>query len=277
MPLMQWPHQQNHNDTHHANYNNWPLFDNVTNSMTRINIMKMNQKPVHYMMKSATMKSNAPKRHSGHKSVAQPRRKRKRLNETNQSKDNRIVKNFLAVEKTTVSSFVLNEDRRPDLRSNRTLVSELTIDETTVKSDMDTQPKKYPSVKTSTPESIKTTDDPHLDLSSTSLTTKSVFHKTNSNGTTALTVIPDEGAFRIELTTAVTRKRSSGLDRNERSANLSHITGTARKIQLLIKNRLLQLMPDGSVNGTQDDGSDYSKLYFFIKIFYNNLFKSSTV
>lgn len=55
-----------------------------------------------------------------------------------------------------------------------------------------------------------------------------------------------------------TGKRDS-LDRNERSTNFSHITGTSRKIQLLIKNRLLQLLPDGTVNGTQDDGSDYSE------------------
>jgi hypothetical protein len=50
------------------------------------------------------------------------------------------------------------------------------------------------------------------------------------------------------------------LDRNERSANLSHIAGSARKIQLYIKNRFLQLLPDGTVNGTTDDLSDYSKL-----------------
>lgn len=51
----------------------------------------------------------------------------------------------------------------------------------------------------------------------------------------------------------------------ERSANLSHITGATRKIQLYIKNRFLQLLPDGSVNGTHDDTSDYSK--FLLKCF----------
>ncbi len=60
-----------------------------------------------------------------------------------------------------------------------------------------------------------------------------------------------------KLTTG--KQRDSNLDRNERSTNFSHITGTSRKIQLLIKNRLLQLLPDGTVNGTQDDGSDYSE------------------
>jgi hypothetical protein len=52
-------------------------------------------------------------------------------------------------------------------------------------------------------------------------------------------------------------KNNSTLERNERSANLSHISGSARKIQLYIKNRFLQLMPDGVVNGTTDDNSDY--------------------
>lgn len=55
------------------------------------------------------------------------------------------------------------------------------------------------------------------------------------------------------------KTKLSTLDRNERSANLSHITGSARKIQLYIKNRFLQLLPDGTVNGTTDDLSDYSK------------------
>lgn len=54
--------------------------------------------------------------------------------------------------------------------------------------------------------------------------------------------------------------------RSERSTNLSHITGTSRKIQIYIKNRHLQIMPDGIVNGTNDDTSDYSeysRLIFF--------------
>lgn len=55
-------------------------------------------------------------------------------------------------------------------------------------------------------------------------------------------------------------KKNSTLERNERSANLSHISGSTRKIQLYIKNRFLQLMPDGVVNGTADDSSDFSKL-----------------
>jgi hypothetical protein len=50
-----------------------------------------------------------------------------------------------------------------------------------------------------------------------------------------------------------------GAVRSERSTNLSHITGTARKIQMHIKNRYLQILPDGTVNGTTDDDSDYSE------------------
>lgn len=57
-------------------------------------------------------------------------------------------------------------------------------------------------------------------------------------------------------------EKNSTLERNERSANLSHISGSARKIQLYIKNRFLQLMPDGAVNGTTDDKSDFSKYSF---------------
>ncbi|XP_049817088.1 probable WRKY transcription factor protein 1 [Aethina tumida] len=48
--------------------------------------------------------------------------------------------------------------------------------------------------------------------------------------------------------------------RSERSTNLSHVSGTARKIQMFIKNRHLQLLPDGTVNGTTDDTSPYTIL-----------------
>lgn len=69
------------------------------------------------------------------------------------------------------------------------------------------------------------------------------------------------------------KSKSSTLERNERSANLSHITGSARKIQLYIKNRFLQLLPDGTVNGTTDDLSDFSKLRFslFIRYQFTNI------
>lgn len=62
---------------------------------------------------------------------------------------------------------------------------------------------------------------------------------------------------------ATRRGRRRESDRNERSANLSHITGANRKIQLYIKNRFLQILPDGSINGTHDDNSDYSEYCLF--------------
>ncbi|XP_037962451.1 fibroblast growth factor 22 isoform X2 [Plutella xylostella] len=48
--------------------------------------------------------------------------------------------------------------------------------------------------------------------------------------------------------------------RAQRSANLSHITGTSRNIQMFLKNRYLQLLPDGTVNGTTDGNSVYTIL-----------------
>ncbi|XP_053670044.1 uncharacterized protein LOC128720401 [Anopheles nili] len=56
------------------------------------------------------------------------------------------------------------------------------------------------------------------------------------------------------------RGNESNLERNERSANLSRISGATRKIQVFIKNRYVQLLPDGTVNGTNDDLSDYTIL-----------------
>lgn len=55
-------------------------------------------------------------------------------------------------------------------------------------------------------------------------------------------------------------KAASILERNERSTNLSHIAGSTRRIQLYIKNRFLQILPDGTINGTTDDSSEYSEL-----------------
>ncbi|XP_043282863.1 uncharacterized protein bnl [Venturia canescens] len=46
--------------------------------------------------------------------------------------------------------------------------------------------------------------------------------------------------------------------RAERSANLSHISGASRKIQMYIKNRHLQILRDGTVNGSTDDTSEYT-------------------
>lgn len=59
----------------------------------------------------------------------------------------------------------------------------------------------------------------------------------------------------------------SNLDRNERST-VSHLSGPSRKIQLYIKNRFIQLLPDGVVNGTQDDQSEYSEYRFIFNLLY---------
>lgn len=61
-----------------------------------------------------------------------------------------------------------------------------------------------------------------------------------------------------------------GTVRSERSTNLSHITGSARKIRMYVKNRHLQVLPDGTVNGTLDDTSDYSKFNYTFGEFFNN-------
>lgn len=53
---------------------------------------------------------------------------------------------------------------------------------------------------------------------------------------------------------------TENLERIERSANLSLAKATKR-IQLLIKSRFLQLLPDGTVNGTQDEDSEYSEFW----------------
>jgi hypothetical protein len=49
--------------------------------------------------------------------------------------------------------------------------------------------------------------------------------------------------------------------RAERAANLSHITGVSRKIQIYIKNKFLQILPDGTVNGSNSDASNYSEFF----------------
>lgn len=76
------------------------------------------------------------------------------------------------------------------------------------------------------------------------------------------------------LQTTIQRKKAlrngsekTNLERIERSANLS-LTKTTKRLQLLIKSRLLQLLPDGTVNGTQNDESEYSE--------YTRFFNSSS-
>lgn len=95
----------------------------------------------------------------------------------------------------------------------------------------------------------------------------------HDNATTSLSLSRADRSVHVPASNATGKrstKRQRDLERNERSANLSHITGATRKIQLYIKNRFLQILPDGTVNGTHDDTSDYSK-YFYYNFFIENL------
>lgn len=80
--------------------------------------------------------------------------------------------------------------------------------------------------------------------------------------TTAAIAVTAKAKEKATATNANKRKKrlktNSNLERNERSANLS-LARTSKRIQLLIKGRLLQILPDGTVNGTQNDESDHSK------------------
>lgn len=67
-------------------------------------------------------------------------------------------------------------------------------------------------------------------------------------------------AERVDDAAVVAAVAGSAAARNGRSAtNLSHITGTARKIKMFIKNRYLQVFPDGTVNSTAEDTNDYGE------------------
>lgn len=83
--------------------------------------------------------------------------------------------------------------------------------------------------------------------------------------TTAAVAVTAKAKEKATATNANKRKKrlktNSNLERNERSANLS-LAKTSKRIQLLIKGRLLQILPDGTVNGTQNDESDHSKHLF---------------
>lgn len=97
-------------------------------------------------------------------------------------------------------------------------------------------------------------------LAATGVGGRRLRHQNHRNGTTPMAGGPDAGGG-----------DTSNLERNERSANLSHITGANRKIQLYIKNRYLQLLADGTVNGTHDDQSEfseYTKELIFVFIFW---------
>lgn len=60
------------------------------------------------------------------------------------------------------------------------------------------------------------------------------------------------------LDDAATAAASEEIDatHHKRSSDLAQILGASRKVQFFIKNRHLQILPDGRVNGTYDDLSD---------------------
>ncbi|XP_039493284.2 rho GTPase-activating protein gacF isoform X2 [Drosophila santomea] len=65
----------------------------------------------------------------------------------------------------------------------------------------------------------------------------------------------------LNINSSSSKTPISNLDRNERSTvPQSHLAWTSRKIQLYIKNRILQILRDGVVNGTQDENSEFTIL-----------------
>ncbi|XP_026672686.1 uncharacterized protein LOC108628914 isoform X2 [Ceratina calcarata] len=85
----------------------------------------------------------------------------------------------------------------------------------------------------------------------------SVFNHSAKTSTTGLSVLAIGTVISAVSAAPVDLMGDAGV-RAERSANLSHITGASRKIQMYIKNRHLQILPDGTVNGSNDDTSDYT-------------------
>lgn len=89
----------------------------------------------------------------------------------------------------------------------------------------------------------------------------SVINSSAKSSTTGLSVLAIGTVISAVSAAPVDLMSDAGI-RAERSANLSHITGASRKIQMYIKNRHLQILPDGTVNGSNDDTSDYSEYKF---------------
>lgn len=56
--------------------------------------------------------------------------------------------------------------------------------------------------------------------------------------------------------TAETASEENDAMHHKRSPDLAQILGASRKVQFFIKNRHLQILPNGRVNGTYDDLSD---------------------
>lgn len=119
----------------------------------------------------------------------------------------------------------------------------------------------------STTKNSQTLPRSDLDLPSTT-TTSTTVEATKATESTEVAAVTARENGQINATNANKRKKrlktNSNLERNERSANLS-LAKTSKRIQILMKGRLLQILPDGTVNGTQNDESDHSK-YFQIEI-----------
>lgn len=107
----------------------------------------------------------------------------------------------------------------------------------------------------------------------TSATTSSVFETTVQEyftGLTTPTELPQVILSRTDRSLGnKKRQRNPHLDRNERSANLSHhMSSSARRKQLLIKNHYLQILPDGTISGTTDRNSEFSEFLFLLLYIY---------
>lgn len=107
----------------------------------------------------------------------------------------------------------------------------------------------------------------------------SINNNDNLNPNNQDVVVDDaEILSRTERSVHATNKRkrlhnneSSNVERLERSANFS-LNRATKRIQLLIKGRFIQMLSDGTVNGTQDNDSEYSKymqtnsVFFFFSL-----------
>jgi hypothetical protein len=91
------------------------------------------------------------------------------------------------------------------------------------------------------------------DVASTSSDSVIIMTRTTGNESEVKTSELSDGAIKGEFNDLLK------LRRGRRAAKLAHISGTSRKIQIFIKKHFLQIFPDGTVNGTQDDMSEYSE------------------
>lgn len=141
---------------------------------------------------------------------------------------------------------------------------------------------KLPAMQTTHQSTITTTatiQSVFLDYSNNVNGTKSQQHNDNkiihndkirgnnhNHTATATAMVTEEILSRTERSVQQTsnkRKKlhnndSGNAERIERSANFS-LTRASRRIQLLLKGRFLQMLSDGTVNGTQDEQSEYSE------------------